>query len=44
MPLPLQPGMTESEMRMVMGKPSFISGKKLIYSHEHQKVIKNLTY
>lgn len=44
LPLALHPGMTESEMRKALGKPSFVSGKTLIYRHEHQETIHNLPY
>jgi hypothetical protein len=36
--------MTEPEMRKILGKPSFVSGKTLIYCHEHQEMIHNLPY
>jgi hypothetical protein len=36
--------MTEAEMRKIVGKPSFVSGKTLIYSHEHQETIHDLAY
>jgi hypothetical protein len=44
LPLALHPGMTEAEMRKIVGKPSFVSGKTLIYSHEHQETIHDLAY
>jgi hypothetical protein len=44
LPLTLHLGMTEADMRKIMGKPSFVSGKKFIYCHEHQEMIHNLPY
>ncbi len=44
LPLALYPGMTEAEMRKILGKPSFVSGKTLIYCHEHQEMIHKLPY
>jgi hypothetical protein len=44
LPLLLNPGMTESEMEKILGKPSFVSGKTLIYCHEHREMIHNLPY
>ncbi len=31
-------------MRKIVGTPSFVSGKTLIYSHEHQETIHDLAY
>jgi hypothetical protein len=44
LPLALRPGMRESEMRKILGRPSFVSGKTLIYYHEHPETINNLPY
>jgi hypothetical protein len=44
LPLTLHLDMTEADMRKIMGKPSFVSGKNLIYCHEHQETIHNLPY
>jgi hypothetical protein len=44
LPLALHPGMTESEMRKILGQPSFVSGETLIYCHEHQEMIHSLPY
>jgi len=38
------PGMSESEARRVLGKPTLVSGNLLEYSHEHDQSINQLNY
>ena len=44
LPFSLHPGMTEVDVRKILGRPSFVSAKALIYCHEHQELIRNLPY
>ena len=44
LPIALRPGMKEAEVREILGKPSFVSGKTLIYSHDHQETIHDIPY
>jgi hypothetical protein len=44
LPLQLHPGMTEVEMRRILGRPTIARGRTLIFFHEHQETIQNLPY
>jgi hypothetical protein len=44
LPIALQPGMRESEVRQVLGKPTLASDNLLEYSHEHHKTINQLDF
>jgi hypothetical protein len=40
----IQPGMSESEARRSLGKPTLFSGNLLEYSYEHNQIIDQLDY
>ena len=44
LPLAIHLRMTEIETRQILGKPTFVRGKLRIFSHEHEQVIRNVTY
>lgn len=44
LPLALHPGMAESEVRKILGPPTALRGKTLIYCHSLQEIIDKQTY
>lgn len=40
LPIPLTLGMTGEEVRQLLGQPSAVWGDRLLYDHEHQRVIR----
>ena len=40
LPLALHPGMTETEIRGLLGKPTLVRGQDLYYAHEHLRRIR----
>ena len=44
LPLAIHPGMTEAEVRKILGRPTIARGRTLIFCHEHQEIIQNLPY
>lgn len=44
LPVAIWPGMSESEVRRVLGEPTLVSGNLLEYSHEHNETINQLDF
>jgi len=44
LPIDLRLGMSDSEVRRVLGKPTLAAGNLLEYSHEHHKIINKLDF
>lgn len=44
LPLAIHPGLNEAEVRQILGSPTVVRGKTLIFSHEHRMVIHGETW
>jgi hypothetical protein len=44
LPIALHLGMSEQEVRRILGRPTFVRGKVLIYCHDHSQLIDGATY